>query len=114
MQIASDFNFSAKQTRINQFRAKSQRFDDAACVLKIKCQCVQFTSRLPPFPFAFGLAVAFSRSSSQTNNRSTHSRCLRPTESASDAERYRDSARRPRKVSAGCLSGVGGLVGFGV
>lgn len=114
MQIANDFNFSAKQTGINQFRAKYEQLDDAACVLKIKCQCVRFTFRLPPFPFAFGLAVAFSRSSSQTNNRSTGPRCRHTTESVSDAEHYRDSVRRLREVSAGCLSGVGGLVGFGV
>lgn len=48
-----------------------------------------FTSHLPPFPFAFELAVAFFQSSNQTNNRCSHPRYHRPTDGAD----MRSSAR---------------------
>lgn len=72
---------------------------------------VTITSHLPPFPFAFELAVAFVQSSSQTNNRS-HFR--RPMDFA-DTESLEHLQQREAK--ADCLSEfavVAVFVGFGV
>lgn len=78
---------------------------------KLRVRTVAFTSRpLPPFPFAFELAVASIRWSYQTNNRSHFHH---PTDGASDAD---DESHQQREATVDCLSDVvvGGLVGFGV
>ena len=70
-----------------------------------------FTSRLPPFPFAFEPADAFVQSSNQTSNRL---RFRRPTGDAA----VKSSTWGPRqRASANCWSdfvGAAAFVGFGV
>lgn len=77
---------------------------------KLRLRTVTFTSRpLPPFPFAFAPAVAFFRSSNQTNNRP---RSHHPTDGAADA----DETHQHQAATVDCLSDavVAVLVGFGV
>lgn len=72
---------------------------------------ITFTSHLPPFPFAFELAVAFFQSSNQTNNRRAHRRFHRPTDGTESLAHHRQRAAQPD-----CLSDAVevAFAGFGV
>lgn len=103
-------NKGAKNDYLQHKQMDSARLhDDDAAANKIRLRTVAFTSHLlPPFPFAFELAVAFFRSSNQINNR-FH---FHHPDGAWDA----DEPHQQHKAIADCLSDAvaGVLVGFGV
>jgi hypothetical protein len=75
-----------------------------------------FTSHLPPFPFAFELAVAFFLSSNQTNSRWSRPHYHRLSADDASAGCDRKVHLQPRGEPAECLSDdvVGVFDGFGV